>query len=143
MKNIVILMMGLPLAVLYSQEMSETRTDDAWLAGSGQDTVLLNMESSRNQNRHFEIKTESSGPFCKDKTITFVIARPAQVKITVNTLSGGDVKQLYQGKLSPGQYSTVWLGNDKKNRPVPSGVYCCTLEVNGIVYSTQCFALLR
>ncbi|MBN2000023.1 hypothetical protein JW935_20900 [candidate division KSB1 bacterium] len=143
MKSILKIFVCLPYVFLYGQETPGAGDKTSSIKRSGQDTVVLNVYKNPEPAKHHFILTTAPDPFGSNQIIRFFIGQPADVKITVHTISGSDVRQLYSGHLPAGYYSTVWQGDNKNDQPVPSGIYCCTLEADGIKFYTQSLAVLK
>jgi hypothetical protein len=75
-------------------------------------------------------------PFNPLTTISFEVPEanegPRRVILSVFDLRGRNVKTLVEGEVAPGRHDVVWDGTDERNREVPSGIYFCTLQANGI-----------
>lgn len=71
-------------------------------------------------------------PFNPATTISFHLASPADVRLTVYNVLGQQVVELIKGNLPAGPVQATWTGNDAKGGPVASGVYLYKLEVNEV-----------
>ena len=72
-------------------------------------------------------------PFNPRVTISFTLAKPGNVKLTVHDLGGRIVKRLLEMELDAGVHRLDWNGTDQVGRPVSSGRYVCRFEAGGRV----------
>ena len=72
-------------------------------------------------------------PFNPRVTISFTLAKPGYVKLTVHDLGGRMVKRLLEMELDAGVHRLDWDGTDRAGRPVSSGRYVCRFEAGGMV----------
>jgi FlgD Ig-like domain len=69
-------------------------------------------------------------PFNPSTTISFSVTQTSSfVNLEVFNIKGEKVKQLLSERLSAGQHSIVWNGEDESGKPVASGVYYCRMQV--------------
>ena len=76
----------------------------------------------------FVLAQNYPNPFNPETTISYNIAMAGHVNMTIYDVLGKRVKTLIDTKLSPGEYSTVWRGQDNKNVQLSSGAYFLKLE---------------
>lgn len=69
--------------------------------------------------------------------ISFVLADPGPVKLSIFDLAGRKVRSLIDGNLERGEQRVRWDGLDKRGAPVSSGVYLCRLERAGKMQITK------
>ena len=66
-------------------------------------------------------------PFNPRTTVSFALARPAHVTLTVHDLAGRRVTTLVEAGLPAGPHAVTWTGADTAGRKVASGVYVARL----------------
>ena len=82
-------------------------------------------------------------PFNPTTTISFSVAQTSPfVNLEIYNMKGQKVKQLVNEKLSGGQHSVIWNGNDDSGNPVSSGMYFYKLRA-GKYTSTKKMILLK
>lgn len=69
-------------------------------------------------------------PFNPETTISFIIANPGKVTLSVYNIKGQRVKLIKDGYLAGGHHSVVWNGLDEQGSAVSSGVYFVRVEMN-------------
>jgi hypothetical protein len=82
-------------------------------------------------------------PFNPATNIQFEVAEFSQVKLSIIDLSGRLISVLENGKMNPGQYQSLWDGNDSYGSQVSSGIYLAVLESNGMLIQAQKLILLK
>lgn len=70
-------------------------------------------------------------PFSAHTFIAFRIQNPAQVVVRISDITGRPVKTLMDAKLSKGEYSLTWKGDDASGNTVRNGNYIVTFEMDG------------
>jgi len=76
-------------------------------------------------------------PFNPATTISFHLASPANVRLTVYNVLGQQVVELINGNLQAGPVQSTWMGDDAKGGPVASGVYLYKLKVNDVTLTRK------
>jgi len=71
------------------------------------------------------------------------VAEFSQVKLSIIDLNGRLVSVLGNGKMNPGQYQSLWDGNDSYGNLVSSGIYLAVFESNGMLIQTRKLVLLK
>jgi len=71
-------------------------------------------------------------PFSAHTFITFRIQNPAQVVVNITDINGRPVKTLMDAKLTKGEYSMTWKGDDDEGDIVKNGTYIVTIYLNGV-----------
>lgn len=92
---------------------------------------------------NYGIKDIFPNPFNPIANIQFEVAEFSQVKLSIIDLNGRLVSVLGNGKMNPGQYQTLWDGNDSYGNLVSSGIYLAVLESNGMLIQTRKLVLLK
>jgi hypothetical protein len=73
----------------------------------------------------------SPNPFASGTSIRFYVPAESRVSVRVYDTAGRFLRALVDGETGRGLHSASWDGTDGSGKPVPSGVYLCTLEANG------------
>jgi hypothetical protein len=71
-------------------------------------------------------------PFSAHTFITFRIQNPAQVVVKITDINGRPVKILMNAKLTKGEFSMTWKGEDDEGDVVKNGTYIVTFYLNGV-----------
>jgi hypothetical protein len=73
-------------------------------------------------------------PFRRSTTVDFTVPGGGSVptKLQIYDARGRRVRKLLDGVRRPGDYTAAWDGTDDAGRGVPSGIYFCRLDVNGV-----------
>lgn len=70
----------------------------------------------------------SPNPFNPRTTISFTLAEPGKVRLTIYDLRGALVRRLAERPLAAGPHAVVWDGTDDRGRRPGSGIYLARLE---------------
>jgi len=82
-------------------------------------------------------------PFNPSTTISYELAEPGAVRLTVHDVAGRRIRTLVAGEtVGAGRHDIVWNGRDETGRAVATGVYYCRLEAGGRV-DTRRMALVK
>ncbi len=76
-------------------------------------------------------------PFNPITTISYHVASPAQVELSIYNLLGQAVITLVDEFQSTGPQITSWNGQDRHNQSVASGIYFCRPRVGSNIYSRK------
>lgn len=76
----------------------------------------------------FSLSQNYPNPFNPTTSVSFTIAEPAYVTLTIFNLNGQAVRRLFQGQKGKGVYTLTWDGRDDGGRPVSSGGYLLHME---------------
>ncbi|MEZ4654191.1 MAG: FG-GAP-like repeat-containing protein [Candidatus Eisenbacteria bacterium] len=76
-------------------------------------------------------------------TISFVLNRPADIRLRILDIQGLPVRTALAGPLPKGLYAIEWDGRDESGETMPTGVYFFELEVDGAVRTKRLVSLLR
>ena len=71
----------------------------------------------------FELFGNYPNPFNPSTSIKFATEKFSDVKLTVYSILGEEIKTVYSGNLASGTYSMTWDGKDRAGHNVPSGMY--------------------
>lgn len=78
-------------------------------------------------------------PFNPSTTIAFDLATDGRVDLAIFDVRGRLVSIVESAPMSAGRHQTIWHGQDREGRGVPSGTYFCRLIAGG---QTQTMKLL-
>lgn len=81
----------------------------------------------------FVLQQNYPNPFNPSTSITYSLARAANVQLSIYNLLGQKVATLVNGRRNAGSYTVQWDGKDQFGRAVASGVYVYRLEAEGVV----------
>ncbi len=76
----------------------------------------------------FELKQNYPNPFRSQTNISFRIAEPTHVVLTIYNMAGQKIEMLVDGDYRAGHYSIPWNGKDKNGKMLANGMYLYTLE---------------
>jgi ligand-binding sensor domain-containing protein len=85
--------------------------------------------------------TNSPNPFNPSTTISYTISAPSQVNLSVYSITGQKVRELFSRSMSAGTHSALWDGNDDSGHPGSSGVYISRLESGGMITASRMLLL--
>jgi hypothetical protein len=85
----------------------------------------------------FALLQNYPNPFNPTTSITYKIARVADVKLSIYNLHGQKLRTLVDERKAAGAYTVKWDGNDELGRAVVSGIYFCKLEAGEFVQSQK------
>ena len=103
---------------------------------------LLSVESMIIPNKYNIIEIYPN-PFNPVANIYFEVAEFSQVKLSIIDLNGRIVSVLENGEMNPGQYQSLWDGNDNYGNQVSSGIYIAVFELNGMLLQARKLILLK
>ena|SRR5689334_1442594 len=73
-------------------------------------------------------------------TVSFALQFPARVRLSLNALSGGTVKVLFDAPRGAGSFIEKWAMVDRAARTLAPGLYMVSLELDGeLVAETSVF----
>ncbi|WP_164891108.1 T9SS type A sorting domain-containing protein [Botryobacter ruber] len=68
-------------------------------------------------------------PFTAAATIAFAVKQQGQVSVTVTDITGKQVVQLLNSRLTPGAHSVQWNGTDANGNNLTSGMYFVSIQL--------------
>jgi zinc metalloprotease ZmpB len=77
----------------------------------------------------FGLSQNYPNPFNPTTTIPFAVSGRANVRITVYTMIGQEVRTLVNGAYAAGTFSVVWDGTSSEGKTLASGVYLCRFAI--------------
>ncbi len=93
------------------------------------------------QGSHGILLENFPNPFTAATDMTFHLANPGRVVVTVHDVTGRMVRDIDAGRLAAGPHTIRWDGNDTAGHRVASGVYFLTLNCDRTVLSNKVIRL--
>jgi uncharacterized repeat protein (TIGR02543 family) len=84
--------------------------------------------------RTFGLSQNYPNPFNPETHVTFDIAEPSHVKITVYNISGRLIRMLTDERKTPGHYEVIWDGRDSSGNLVSTGLYCYVMKAGDRIF---------
>jgi len=124
-------------AVLSTRELSINRplisgTVNIYTTNTGINEIIIN-----NVPAEFSLHNACPNPFNVETTISFDVAKNADVRISVFNLNGQFIETLIDGYYSPGKYSLQWDAGG-----LATGIYLVSMQTNDETF-TQKICLLK
>ncbi len=82
-------------------------------------------------------------PFNPSTTIKFTLHTPSHTDLKIYNIKGQLVKNLFKGRLNPGNHQIAWKGEDDKGNILSSGVYLYKLTTNSGLSQTKRMVLIK
>ncbi|MFC1730470.1 FlgD immunoglobulin-like domain containing protein [candidate division KSB1 bacterium] len=130
-------------------DMVTARASDGYIAvgthGGGvySSTVVTAVEPDDHAApEKFSLGQNYPNPFNPETTITFSIPRAGNVKVTVYSVLGEEVKTIVNSEINAGPHTVRWDGTNSRGQPVSSGVYIYRIDA-GEYSSSKKMLLLR
>jgi hypothetical protein len=82
-------------------------------------------------------------PFNPSTTVSYSLAEPAAVRLTVYDLRGRVTSVLTNQEMAAGNHTVTWNGTDRESHRVGSGVYFLRFEANGRTLGVQKILMLK
>ncbi|MBN1541671.1 T9SS type A sorting domain-containing protein [candidate division KSB1 bacterium] len=90
----------------------------------------------------YDLAQNYPNPFNPETTIEFSLAQPGRVELVIYNLLGQPVRTLVDRELEAGAHRAIWMADDDRGNPLPSGTYIYRLTVNDY-RQTRKMTLLR
>ncbi len=90
----------------------------------------VNIPSSRFSTATLRLFPPHPNPAAKRAVLRFILPHPAQVEISLFTLTGIFVRKIFSGPLEQGIHAVRWETRDAHRRPLANGTYLCELSVD-------------
>ena len=101
-------------------------------------TGTTDVEDNNLQNFKFELGNNYPNPFNLETAISFSIAKPGNVELTIYNIKGQRVKTLVNNETKiPGSYNVIWDGKDDSGKPVANGIYFYRLDTNKVSFTKK------
>jgi hypothetical protein len=85
----------------------------------------------------FELAQNYPNPFNPTTRIKFAIAQTSDVSIKIYDITGREVNNLVNQRMTPGTYSVIWTAVNNMGNSVSSGVYFYRIEAGNYVESKK------
>lgn len=85
----------------------------------------------------FELFQNYPNPFNSHTIISFSLAKPGHVSLIIYDLLGKQIKKIVDEQLPSSNFKYTWSGIDDQGRPVPSGLYFCTLKTGNEIATNK------
>lgn len=111
--------------IMFSNYAADYKLKEVWVCkytGHG----IEESAKCKVQNAKLEIYPN---PVIQSAIIKYQIPEESNVSLKIYDISGRDVRTLVDKRLKAGNYTSVWSGNDKKDKKIASGVYFCKLKI--------------
>ena len=115
---------------------------DVALYSPGQTSISSTLPS-QDLFEHLSLSPPSPNPFNSSTTISYSLAAPGPVSLTVYNLLGQPVRTLVNDTQPPGSYQTVWDALDDRGDPIASGAYLIRLSIPGASHLTEQSLFIR
>jgi len=92
--------------------------------------------------KEIELRQNFPNPFNSMTLIKFRLNKKDQVTLSIFDITGREIKTLYQGTKSAGDYSVFWDGSNNSDQQVGSGIYFYRLKTASSI-QTKKMALIR
>lgn len=113
--------------------------DHAWIGlnriflnDAQQESLLLDLDEEDDGPRQYVLAQNYPNPFNSATVIGYELPEGTWIRLAVYDASGRRVSLLYEGMQTAGRKEIAWEGKDSENRPLPSGVYYCRFESEGV-----------
>ena len=106
------------------------RSENIGILNIGQSTAFQEVPVPQ----HFDLLQNVPNPFNPSTRITYHLAQPCEIRLSVYNTRGQIIRILESGRLDAGVFSTIWEGIDGYGDRVPSGIYLIRLEAGGKVF---------
>jgi hypothetical protein len=93
--------------------------------------TTASIEELNPQNTNDNIIIVYPNPFYYHTFIAFKLLHGGNVQVIIYDINGKKVKNLMNAKVSKGEFTMTWEGNDDKNQIVKQGTYIAVIMLNG------------
>ncbi len=103
-------------------------------------TDVVNGVINANQNE-FELLQNYPNPLNTSTTISYQLAKPSHLELTIYNAIGQKIRTLVNGKQPPGEHQIQWDGKNEKLVQLPQGIYHYSLRI-GTMVQTKTMVIL-
>jgi len=89
---------------------------------------MTQVEEPSKQPRGFSVAQNYPNPFNPTTTLSFSVARPSHISITIFDVLGHQLAVLADRRFEPGEYAFAWNGRDSAGRPAASGLFLAVVK---------------
>jgi hypothetical protein len=118
--------------------------------GGGCIVKLVNVAGIEEDNEIAKLKMQnaklfqnSPNPFGEKTTIRYAVVERGYISLKIYDITGGMVRNLFDGIQKPDIYNIFWDGIDNKGKKLPAGVYFCCLKTSGGITETKELVILK
>ena len=79
---------------------------------------------------NFQLHPNAPNPFNPSTTLTYTLSESSPVRMSIYSIAGKKVREWYDSRQQPGQYTIDWNGMDSSGLSVASGVYFYQLKTD-------------
>ncbi len=90
----------------------------------------------------YKLLNNYPNPFNPATTIRYDVLKTGFVTIKIFNAAGKEIKSLFEGTATPGEYNLIWNGTDNSGKLVGSGTYFCHLRTDNHLF-TQKMTLIK
>lgn len=94
--------------------------------------VKVERLSSGEMPQEFALQQNYPNPFNPSTEISYTVAAKSKVMLAVYNMMGQKIATLYDGEQVAGTYRAIWNAQDEFGRIMPSGIYFCRMEADGM-----------
>jgi|GEM_PF-1218580 len=85
----------------------------------------------------FELEGVHPSPFTRQTCVSYALPRACHVSLQVFSATGEQIGSLVDENVKAGRYHVTWDGCDQLHRPVPKGIYFCSLRAEDFSATTK------
>ncbi len=88
-------------------------------------------QNENTSGNNLQVNYVFPNPFSNFTKISLKLSEKAKVRLEIFNILGQKIKTLFNGKLSEGNHSFQWNGDDSFGLKVATGIYFCRIVING------------
>ena len=102
---------------------------------------ITNLANNPSQSINTNTLFSNPVPFNSTSTITFIINKSTNARLSVYNSLGEEIKVLLENLLAPDKYKIVWDAMDESGSNLPSGIYFIVLQTDLMTNTTKTILL--
>ncbi|MCH8902390.1 MAG: T9SS type A sorting domain-containing protein [Bacteroidetes bacterium] len=118
-------------------DVSQVVTNSLLCTDTAIKTVNITLTGIEDGDPNIQGFTTFPNPFAGETQITYSLLKKAEVKLEVFNILGEQVRVLFEGDQSAGNYNFTFNGYSNSSKGSRVGVYIIKLTVNGSIYSAR------